>query len=189
MPASMRALSARLRRGARRAAARRQESSRSSCAATDGFIEAVTLEGGSASRPTSSSMLGLSRPADRAGAEDGLRGLVALAALRSRGGRAVRERRRAHAVHALDRARGRLAMAHSAAAPHRQRLRVLQPVHQRRRSARDAARAISTAARSPSRSSCKFTTGAPQEVLESRTASPSVWQAASWSRSNPPASS
>ena len=36
-------------------------------------------------------------------------------------------------------ARGRLAVAHSAAAPHRQRLRVLQPVHQRRRGREPAA--------------------------------------------------
>ncbi len=45
-------------------------------------------------------LLGFPRPADRAGAAHGLRGLVALAAVRSRDGRAVRERRPADAVHA-----------------------------------------------------------------------------------------
>ena len=44
-----------------------------------------------------------------------------------------------HALHALHRARGRLAVAHPAAASHRQWLRVLQPVHQRRRSREPAA--------------------------------------------------
>ncbi len=55
-----------------------------------------------------------------------------LAALRPRSGRAVRERAGAHAFHALDRSSRRLAMAYSAATPHRQRSCVLQPLHQRR---------------------------------------------------------
>ena len=62
-----------------------------------------------------------------------------VAALRPRHRRALRARRRDHALHALDRARSRLAVAHSAAAPHRQWLRVLQPVHQRRRGGEPAA--------------------------------------------------
>ena len=61
----------------------------------DGWIEsrearqtARSIDGRSVHR-----LLGLSRPAHRAGAQDRLRRLDALAALRSRGGRALRERR------------------------------------------------------------------------------------------------
>ncbi len=71
-------------------------------------------------------LLGLSRPADRADAEGRLRGLVALAAVRPRPGRAVRIGRAAAAVHPRHRAQRRLAMAHPAAAPHRQRPYLLQ---------------------------------------------------------------
>ena len=49
----------------------------------------------------------------------GLRRLDALAALRPRRRRALRKRGSAAAVHASHRARGRLAVAHSAAAPNR----------------------------------------------------------------------
>ena len=83
--------------------------------------------------------------------EDRLRGLVALAALRSRAGRAVVEHDAAAAVHARDRARSRLAVAHPAAAPHGQRPRLLLGVHQRRTRARAAAREPRRARRSPSR--------------------------------------
>ena len=75
----------------------------------------------------------------------------ALAALRSRLGRALRTHRRLHAVHALDRAEGRLDLAHSAAAPHRQRPRVLDALRERRRGARHLVRRSSTAARRVSR--------------------------------------
>ena len=103
----------------------------------DGFIESVTLKTGDARRRRPvHRLLGLPRPADRAGAEDRLRRLDALAALRSRGGGALRKDRAADAVHALDGAHRRLAMAHSAAAPHRQWLRVFERAHQRRRGRR-----------------------------------------------------
>ena len=59
-------------------------------------------------------LLGFPRPAHRAGAEDRLRRLDALAALRSRRGRAQREDRARHSLHPLDGARRGLAMAHSA---------------------------------------------------------------------------
>ena len=70
----------------------------------------------------------LPRPADRTGAARRLRRLVALALLRQRRRAADRIRRRSLALHALDRARGRLAMAHSAAASRRQRHGLLQPL-------------------------------------------------------------
>jgi hypothetical protein len=62
----------------------------------------------------------LSRLADRRDAACGLRGLDALAAVRPRLGRAVRQGRPADALYARHRALGGLAVAHSAAAPHRQ---------------------------------------------------------------------
>ena len=63
-------------------------------------------------------------------------------------------RGQAPAVHALHGAQRRLAVAHSASAPHRQRLRVLQSIHQRRRSRRHAACQPRRRARSPSRARC-----------------------------------
>ena len=64
----------------------------------------------------------------------------AVAALRSCLGRALRTNRRLHALHALDRAEGRLDLAHSAATPHRQRPRVLDALRERRRGARHVVR-------------------------------------------------
>jgi hypothetical protein len=75
-------------------------------------------------------LLRLSRLAHRAGLAQRLRRLDPLAALRSRGGHALFQRWWHDALHALHGARRRLAMAYSAAAPHRQWLRVLQPIHQ-----------------------------------------------------------
>ena len=132
------------------AEARRREAHRGqgrrTCSSTarDGFIESVTLAGWPRHRRRPvHRLLRISRPADRADAARRLRGLERLAALRSRDGRALRAHRRHHAVHTLHRARSGLAVAHPAAAPHRQRLRLLQPVHERRRGrepAADAAR-------------------------------------------------
>ena len=93
---------------------------------------------------------GFSRTADRAGAAHRLRGLVALAALRSCAGGAVGAHEPAAAVHALDGAGSRLAMAHPAAAPHRQRPCLLFGAHERRTCARVAARESRLRHRSPS---------------------------------------
>ena len=62
----------------------------------------------------------ISRRAHRADAEDRLRRLVALAVLRSRAGGAFRPHQPAAALYTIDGAGGRLAVAHPAAAPHRQ---------------------------------------------------------------------
>ncbi len=79
-----------------------------------------------------SRLLGIPGAAHREDAAHGFRGLVALAALRSRARRSLREERREFLpVHALDRASGRMAMAHSAAAPHGQRPRLLLKLHRR----------------------------------------------------------
>jgi tryptophan halogenase len=67
-------------------------------------------------------------------------GLGPVAALRPRPGRALRDRRRwPDALHPGQRRPGRLALAHPAAAPHRQRLRVLQRLPGRGPGARDPA--------------------------------------------------
>jgi tryptophan halogenase len=57
-------------------------------------------------------------------------------------------------LHPLHRARGRLAVAHPAAASHRQRPRVLQRLHQRRRGRRDCCWRTSMASRWPTRARC-----------------------------------
>ena len=120
-------------------------------------------------------LLRLPRPAHRAGAEDRLRRLDALAALRSRGRGALRERRRAHALHALHRAHGGLAVAHSAAASHRQWLRVFERATSATTRPRPRCWPISTARRSPSRASCGSSPGAARSSgtrTASRWASP-----------------
>ncbi len=108
--------------------------------ASDGFVESVLLESGErVGGDLVRRLLGVSRPADRERAAYGLRRLVALAALRSRTRGAVDPRRGAASLYARDRAILGLAVAHSAAASDRQRPRLLQPIHQRRRSERNAA--------------------------------------------------
>ena len=128
---AVRGLSARVRRGARRAAHGRQDRRRE--AARHGWLDRVGQARRRLGRDGRSvhRLLGLPRTADRAGAEDRLRRMDEVAALRSRGGRALRERGPAHALHARHRARSRLAVAHSAATPHGQRLRLQQRLHQR----------------------------------------------------------
>ena len=79
-------------------------------------------------RRTLHRLLRLSRPAHRTGARHRLRRLDALAALRPRGGRAQRKDRPRDTVHAFHGAHRWLAMAHSAAASHRQRPRLLERV-------------------------------------------------------------
>jgi hypothetical protein len=81
-------------------------------------------------------------PLAAAGRTDGrgLAGLGPVAALRPRPGRAVQDRRRRpDALHPGQRGSGRLALAHPAAAPHRQRLRVRQRLPGRGPGARDPA--------------------------------------------------
>jgi hypothetical protein len=63
-----------------------------------------------------------------------------LPALQQRPGRALREGAGADALYPLDGQARRLALAHSAAAPHRQRPRLQQCLHQRRAGARRPAR-------------------------------------------------
>ena len=67
--------------------------------------------------------------------QDRLRGLDQVPGEQSRGGGAGAEPDSAHAVHHRDRARRRMALAHSAATPYRHRVRLLERAHQRRGSA------------------------------------------------------
>ena len=121
----------------RRAAcsASRARSSTSRCGRDDGFIEAVTLEGRrSASRATCSSIARGSAACSssrrlKTGYEDWTHWLPCDRARR----RTQRKTGAADALHALDRARRRLAVAHPAAASHRQRPRLFERLHQRRR--------------------------------------------------------
>ena len=133
----VRALPAPLRRErAARSADRRQ--GRRGARATARAATSSSLGAGerrSASRASSSSTARASAACSIEEAfEDRLRGLVALAAVRPRRRRALRIRAPAAALHAFHGAQRRLAVAHPAAAPDRQRLCVLQPIHQRRRS-------------------------------------------------------
>ncbi len=70
--------------------------------------------------------------AHRADAEDGLRGLEPLAAVRPGDGGALRAHRSARSLHARDRARAGLAVAHRTPAPHRQRPGLFEQAHRRR---------------------------------------------------------
>jgi tryptophan halogenase len=115
-----------------------------------------------------------------------LRRLVALAADEPRAGGAVRERRAGHALYPRDGPQGRLAMAHSAAAPHRQRHVYCSDylgMTRRRRSCSP----ISTALRWPTRARCASRpgTGASSGAA---TSSRSGCRAASSSRWNRPRS-
>ena len=153
-----------MRRGARREAARRQ--GRRRAAARRRRLHRV---GQARRRPRHRRrplhrLLGLPRPAHRADAACRLRRLERVAALRSRDGRALRSRRRHHALHAFHRARGRLAVAHPAAAPHRQRLRVLQRSSWATTKRRACCSAGSTARRWPRRGRCVSSTGRRKEV-------------------------
>ena len=73
-------------------------------------------------------------------------------------------RRRHHALHALHGARSRLAVAHSAAAPHRQRLRVLQPVPERRRGCEPVVDPARRRGARQRRGRCVSSTGRRKEV-------------------------
>ncbi len=99
-------------------------------------------------------LLGLPCAADRRDARGRLRGLEPLASGRPGDPGADDQRRPAASVHPLDRPRRRLAVAHSVAAPHRQRPRLLQRVHRRRRGraradGQSGRRAVRRAARDP----------------------------------------
>ena len=132
MPACTRNSCASSRR-LRRASASKARSSTSRSTTTSGYIASHQARFGRRARRRPVHRLhGLSRPADRQRAARRLRGLVALAVLRQRGRAADRVRRAGDSLHALDRARSRLAVAHSAAAPRRQRHGVLQPLPRRR---------------------------------------------------------
>jgi hypothetical protein len=77
-------------------------------------------------------LLGLPRPADRRRAAGRLRGLERTTCPATAPRPCPARRCRADALHPLDREGGRLALAHPAAAPHRQRPRLQQRLHQRR---------------------------------------------------------
>ena len=124
---------ARVCRGRAACAGSKARSSTCSCGArTDMSIRASSTTGDGRRRLVHR-LLGLSRPADRAGAGNGLRGLDAMAALRPRDRGALRATRASSTPFTRATAHeARLAMAHPAAAPHGQWPRLLQRLHQRR---------------------------------------------------------
>jgi hypothetical protein len=126
-------------------------------------------------------LLGFPGPADRADPEGRLRGLVALAAQRPRRGHALRPGRLVGAGHPRHRPARRLAVAHPAAAPPGQRLR-LSSAH----ISEDEATAFllartSTASPWPIRTCCASPPAAARRA-GTRTSSPSACRPASWSR-------
>ncbi len=125
---ALRALSARLCRGARRPAHRR---SRQQCfAAERGWVRRVRDSRERRARQCGSlhRLQRLSGLAHRGSAAHGLSGLESMAAVRSGRDRAQRARRAAESVHPRDRARCGLAVADSAAASRRQRLHLQRRV-------------------------------------------------------------
>jgi hypothetical protein len=137
-------------------------------------------------RPAVRRLLGLPRPADRQALKVGYVDWTHWLPCN----RAVAvpcEQPADHALHALDRARRRLAVAHPAAAPGRQRLRVLEPVHQRGRGHRHLQGPTSRASRWPSRKMLRFVTGKREKFWNKNVVALGL-PAASWSRWNRPAS-
>ena len=127
---------------------------------------------------------GVPRPVDRGDAEDRLRGLVALAALRPRPGGAERPHRRPGPLHPRHRPRRRLAVAHPAPAPHRQRHGLLQRLHGRGRGRRRRCSPTWRARRWPIRARC-----ASRPACDAAPGTATCWPwdspAASWSRWSP----
>ena len=155
-----------------------------------GDVAAVDLDDGRASKATCSSTARASAAlliGEAMGV--GYRRLVALAAVRPRAGGAVRRASARSRPYTQSIARtGRLAMAHPAAAPHRQRPCLLPRIHQRGRGAATCCSPISTASRSPSRGRCASLTGRRDELLGAAMSSRWGCRAGSSSRSNRPAS-
>ncbi len=167
--------------------ARRQDRRRRSCAARTASSKSVRAGGRRRDRGRPlHRLLGLPRPADRAGAEDRLRGLVALAALRPRASRCpARAAASSTPLHPRHRARRRAGSGAS-------RCSTASATATSIRSAATSATTrrprpcspISTASRSRDPLAAALHHRAPAASSGTRTASPSASPAASWSRSN-----